>query len=139
MILGMRQKRDVGKIRKVALRAAPPGKTRITIRLDDDVLAWFRAQVRAEGGAGYQKLINLALRDYIAREPLEATLRCVVREELARANDRPSPHSYDYAQSPPAWVADADDASAEYGSSAARGERSRARRRHSEKARSRRS
>lgn len=113
----MRHKRDVGKIRKAALRAAPPGKTRITIRLDDDVLAWFRAQVRAEGGAGYQTLIDLALRDYIAREPLEATLRRVVREELARASNRPSPHAYDDVRPPAAWVADADDANMAYGAS----------------------
>ncbi|HTY17549.1 MAG TPA: BrnA antitoxin family protein [Myxococcota bacterium] len=63
----------------------PPGKTRITIRLDDDVLAWFREQVHAAGGGNYQTLINLALRQFIAerREPLEKTLRRVIREELA--------------------------------------------------------
>jgi uncharacterized protein (DUF4415 family) len=62
----------------------PAGKTRITIRLDDDVLAWFREQVHAAGGGNYQTLINLALRDFIAdrREPLEKTLRRVLREEL---------------------------------------------------------
>ena len=38
----------------------PGGKTRITIRLDDDVLQWFRGQVRSSGGS-YQGLINLAL------------------------------------------------------------------------------
>ncbi len=66
---------------------AAANKTRITIRLDDDVLAWFRDQVRSTGGS-YQKAINLALRDSMAREPLEATLRRVVREELARAEAR---------------------------------------------------
>ena len=62
-----------------------PAKGRITIRLDEDVLAWFRKQVGG-GGAGYQTLINRALREYIAtdREPLEATLRRVIREELSR-------------------------------------------------------
>ena len=62
-----------------------PGKTRITIRLDDDVLEWFRQQVHAAGGGNYQALINAALRAYIARqeEPLEDLLRRVVREELA--------------------------------------------------------
>jgi uncharacterized protein (DUF4415 family) len=51
------------------------GKTRITIRLDEDVLAWFRAQVNAAGGGNYQSLINAALREHITRkqEPLEAT------------------------------------------------------------------
>jgi Arc/MetJ-type ribon-helix-helix transcriptional regulator len=69
--------------------AALAAKARITIRLDEDVLAWFRSQVGG-GGVGYQTLINRALREYIAadREPLEATLRRVIREELAR--DHPS-------------------------------------------------
>ena len=63
----------------------PSGKTRITIRLDDDIITWFREQVNAAGGGNYQTLMNNALRDYIQQqqEPLEATLRRVVREELA--------------------------------------------------------
>ena len=62
----------------------PPGKTRITIRLDEDILDWFRAQVNAAGGGNYQTLINDALREYVQRrkEPLEDTLRRVIREEL---------------------------------------------------------
>jgi uncharacterized protein (DUF4415 family) len=62
------------------------GKTRITIRLDDDILAWFREQVHTAGGGNYQSLINDALRQHIQqqREPLEATLRRVLREELGR-------------------------------------------------------
>lgn len=60
------------------------GKTRITIRLDDDVLDWFRSQVHEAGGGNYQTLINQALREYIQqqREPLEEVLRRVLREEL---------------------------------------------------------
>ncbi len=48
-----------------------------------DVLQWFRKQAHAAGGGSYQKLINAALRKYVAskREPLEATLRRVLREE----------------------------------------------------------
>jgi uncharacterized protein (DUF4415 family) len=63
----------------------PSGKTRITIRLDDDVLAWFREQVHAAGGGNYQTLINRALRKYVTdkKEPLEKTLRRILREELA--------------------------------------------------------
>ncbi len=68
-----------------AVVKAPPGKTRITIRLDNEVLAWFRQRVHEAGGGSYQSLINDALRDHVAatREPLEATLRRVLREELA--------------------------------------------------------
>jgi len=65
----------------------PAGKTRITIRLDDDVLDWFRQEVHKAGGGNYQTLINTVLREYIQdrREPLEDTLRRVLREELRNA------------------------------------------------------
>lgn len=60
------------------------GKTRITIRLDDEILDWFRAEVHKAGGGNYQSLINEVLREYMRqrREPLEEILRRVVREEL---------------------------------------------------------
>ena len=66
----------------------PSGKSRITIRLDSDVIGWFKQQVNDSGGGNYQTLINRALREHMARqsEPLEATLRRVLREELVRAN-----------------------------------------------------
>lgn len=59
---------------------------KVTIRLDEDVLEWFRNQVDQAGGGNYQSLINQALRDFMARsrEPLESTLRRVIREELRR-------------------------------------------------------
>ncbi len=63
----------------------PQNKTRITIRLDQDLVDWFKGQTHADGGGNYQALINAALREYISqkREPLEETLRRVIREELA--------------------------------------------------------
>ena len=62
----------------------PPGKTRITIRLDNDILEWFRQRAHAAGGGNYQTMINQALREYMSQdaEELEETLRRVVREEL---------------------------------------------------------
>ncbi|MUL34970.1 BrnA antitoxin family protein [Gloeocapsopsis dulcis] len=77
---------DFSQGKQGAINPVPPGKTRITIRLDDDVLAWFREQVHIAGGGNYQSLINEALRQHIqqSREPLEETLRRVVREELER-------------------------------------------------------
>jgi len=65
----------------------PKGKTRITIRLDHDILDWFREQVERAGGGNYQSLINDALRQHLrnAKEPLETTLRRVIREELTNA------------------------------------------------------
>jgi uncharacterized protein (DUF4415 family) len=80
----MKTEYDFAQGKQGALDPLPPGKTRITIRLDDDVLDWFRSQVHAMGGGNYQTLINHALREYIGHqeEPLEDTLRRVLREEL---------------------------------------------------------
>ena len=61
-----------------------PGKSRITIRIDTDILNWFRHQVHEAGGGSYQTLINEALREYLQYRDnmLETTLRKVIREEL---------------------------------------------------------
>ena len=79
----MNREYDFSKGKRGAVVPSPPGKTRITIRLDNDVLAWFVGQVDKAGGGAYQTLINQALRQYMAarREPLEETLRRVIREE----------------------------------------------------------
>jgi uncharacterized protein (DUF4415 family) len=80
----MSEEFDFAAARRGGIDPLPAGKTRITIRLDDDVIEWFRAQVERAGGGNYQTLINAALRDYMTqeRESLEETLRRVVREEL---------------------------------------------------------
>jgi uncharacterized protein (DUF4415 family) len=77
---------DFSKAKRGAVVQVPRGKTRVTIRLDDDVLEWFRSQVDHAGGGNYQSLVNQALRDFMdrTREPLESTLRRVIREELRR-------------------------------------------------------
>jgi uncharacterized protein (DUF4415 family) len=82
----MRKEYNFRKGKRGAVVKLPPGKTRITIRLDDDILAWFRDQTHVAGGGNYQTLINAALREHMASrvEPLEETLRRVVREELRR-------------------------------------------------------
>ena len=70
--------------RQGAVVPAPPGKTRITIRIDTDILDWFREQVHQAGGGNYQTLVNDALRDHVRHQEgmLEHMLRKVVREEL---------------------------------------------------------
>jgi uncharacterized protein (DUF4415 family) len=80
----MKSEYDFSRGKRGSVLKPPPGKTRITIRLDEDILEWFRGQVHAAGGGNYQTLINDALREYMTerREPLEDTLRRVVREEL---------------------------------------------------------
>ena len=64
-----------------------PGKTRITIRIDTDILNWFRDQVNAKGGGNYQTMINEALRMYVQCKGgmWEDSLRRVIREELRQA------------------------------------------------------
>ena len=74
-------------------RVAPPepeprGKTRITIRIDEDIVDIFLKEAEASGGAvGYQTLINDALRQHIeGKAPkLEDTLRRILREEIRAA------------------------------------------------------
>lgn len=84
----MKREDDFSKAKRGPAIPVPKGKTRITIRLDEDVVTWFRNQVDRAAGGNYQSLINDALRQYIARtrEPLEETLRRVVREEIRRAS-----------------------------------------------------
>jgi uncharacterized protein (DUF4415 family) len=84
----MKREYDFSKAKRGAVAPVPKGKVRITIRLDEDVIDWFRTQVEKAGSRNYQSLINDALRQHIAhaREPLEETLRRVVREEIRRAN-----------------------------------------------------
>jgi uncharacterized protein (DUF4415 family) len=80
----MRDEYDFSKGKRGAVIASP-GKTRITIMLDDDVIEAFRSRAD-DSGTGYQTLINAALREAIAgakAKPLTvATLRRVLREEL---------------------------------------------------------
>jgi len=64
----MKPEYDFSKAKRAPVISVPKGKTRITIRLDEDVIAWFRSQVDEAGGGNYQTLINDALRHHIARE-----------------------------------------------------------------------
>ena len=83
----MKKEYDFSKGRRGAILKAPPEKTRVTIRLDDDILDWFRQQVDDAGGGNYQTLINEALRSFMRekQESLETILRRVIRDELRRA------------------------------------------------------
>ena len=83
----MKKEYNFSKGERGAVVPVPKGKTRITIRIDDDILEWFRSQVDTAGGGNYQTLINNALREYITcqQEPIEVILRRVVREELQSA------------------------------------------------------
>jgi len=82
----MKEEYDFSKGKRGAVIQTPSGKERITIRLDSDILDWFKQQVEQQGGGNYQTMINLALRQYILshQASLEEMLRRVVREELAQ-------------------------------------------------------
>ncbi len=80
----VKEEYDFHKGKRGAIEPLPAGKTRITIRLDNDILDWFREEVNRMSGGNYQTLINQALREYVQtrRESIEEILRRVVREEL---------------------------------------------------------
>jgi uncharacterized protein (DUF4415 family) len=86
----MKKEYNFSKGKRGAVVPVPKGKTRITIRIDDDILDWFRGEVEAAGGGNYQTLINQALREYLKeqQQPLEELLRRVVREELQSATNK---------------------------------------------------
>ncbi|MCD6673756.1 MAG: BrnA antitoxin family protein [Burkholderiaceae bacterium] len=99
----MRKEYDFSKGKRGAV-VASPGKTRITIMLDDDVIEHFREMAEAQG-RGYQTMINSALREAIKETSGESpdnrpvtvgVLRDVLREELnpsraKRSSTNPSP------------------------------------------------
>ena len=83
----MKNKPNFSKGKRGAIVPAVKRKTRITTRIDDDILDWFRGEVDEAGGGSYQTLIKNALREHITsqQEPIEVILRRVVREELTAA------------------------------------------------------
>jgi uncharacterized protein (DUF4415 family) len=84
----MKREYDLSKGKRGPMIPLPPGKVRITIRLDRDIVDHFRDQVRKAHRGNYQTLINDALRDYIQRPGLArqvgAEIRSVLREELEK-------------------------------------------------------
>lgn len=60
-----------------------PGKTKISIRIDNGVIEYFRAQVERAGAGNYQTLINDALVAFIQQRSVIDAVRQVVREELS--------------------------------------------------------
>jgi uncharacterized protein (DUF4415 family) len=85
----MKDHYDFSKGTRGPVIPTPPGKERITIRLDADILDFFRDQVEKAGGGNYQTAINTVLREYLAgqRAPqIEEMVRRVIREELRKAS-----------------------------------------------------
>ena len=78
---------DFSKGKRGAVVPSDPNKTRITIRLDADIINHFKKLVDDAGGGNYQTLINDALKEHIQAhdKSLENTLRMVIRDELKKA------------------------------------------------------
>lgn len=74
---------DFSRAKRGAVVKADPGKTKISIRLDNTVIEFFKDVVQRAGGGNYQTLINDALLEHIQRRSTLEELRQVVREELA--------------------------------------------------------
>jgi uncharacterized protein (DUF4415 family) len=87
----MKDSYDFGKGKRGRITKPEPelgGKTKITIRLDADIVDHFMARADESGGTvGYQTLINEALRRSLEAPALEAIVRRVIREELERKPD----------------------------------------------------
>jgi uncharacterized protein (DUF4415 family) len=79
---------DFSKGKRGPIISPDPSKVRITIRLDADIIQYFKNQVLEAGGGNYQSLINNALRHHIETDnlDLEKRLRKIIREELKKAS-----------------------------------------------------
>ncbi|MGH8693505.1 MAG: BrnA antitoxin family protein [Burkholderiales bacterium] len=74
---------DFSRAKRGAVIKPEPGKSKISIRLDNRVLDHFRAVVERSAGGNYQTLINDALVAYIQQRSVLDAVRQVVREEIA--------------------------------------------------------
>ncbi len=73
---------DFSRAKRGAVIKPEPGKTKISIRLDNAILDYFRSAADEAGGGSYQTLINDTLAAYIQQQSILEAVRRVVREEL---------------------------------------------------------
>ena len=83
----MKREYDFSKGKRGPVVAPEPGKTRITIRLDNEILDHFRKRVHEMGGGNYQTLINDALREFIRGVRIEKVVRQAVKEEVKAVSE----------------------------------------------------
>ena len=74
---------DFSRAKRGPVLKPEPGKTKISIRLDNAVLDHFRDLVERAGGGNYQTLINDALVEHVHGRSTLDVVRQVVREEIA--------------------------------------------------------
>lgn len=73
---------DFSRAKRGAVIALEPGKSKISIRLDNRVIEHFKGVVEKAGGGNYQTLINDALVAYIQQRSMLDAIRQVVKEEI---------------------------------------------------------
>src|SRR2546427_1753970 len=74
---------DFSRAKRGAIVKPEPGKTKISIRLDNAVIEYFRNLADKAGGGNYQTLINDALLEHLHRRSTLDAVRQAVREEIA--------------------------------------------------------
>jgi|SRR5450759_2266034 uncharacterized protein (DUF4415 family) len=79
---------DFSRAKRGPVVKSEPGKTKISIRLDNTVLDYFRSLVERAGGGNYQSLINDALLAHIHQRSVLEAVRQAVREEISASPDR---------------------------------------------------
>lgn len=75
---------DFSRAKRGPVVKPEPGKTKVSIRLDNTILEYFRDLVDKAGGGNYQTLINDALLEHVHRRSTLDAVRQVVREELSQ-------------------------------------------------------
>lgn len=80
---------DFSAAKRGAVIAIEPGKTKISIRLDNAVIEYFRSQVELAGTGNYQTLLNDALVAFIQQRSVIDAVRQVVREEMSAPSPKP--------------------------------------------------
>lgn len=79
---------DFSRAKRGPVVKSEPGKTKISIRLDNSVLEHFRSIVERAGGGNYQSLINDALLAHIHQGSVLEAVRQAVREEISASPDK---------------------------------------------------
>ena len=79
---------DFSTAKRGAVVPLEAGKTKLSIRLDNTIIDYFRGVVEKAGTGNYQTLINDALSAYIQQRSVIDAVRQVVREELGSSRPR---------------------------------------------------
>ena len=80
---------DFSKAKRGPVIAREPGKTKISIRVDNAVIDYFRGIVERAGAGNSQTMMNDALVAYIQQRSVIDAVRQVVREELTAPRAKP--------------------------------------------------